>query len=134
MHSVEGKGWQEKESHFQYLLHCFFNKNDRPFPPHDLQHCTQSMGLDAFHSTRALCHKKVFVPGGAIESIFCPHRGYYFNNPMMPNMHIRKHYKAGLYLPMGCNTICNSADAMSKHGSSAHRFGKVSGSTPSKMK
>ena len=90
------KGWQEKEFHFQYLFCCFYDENDKLFPPNDLQHHTQSMGLDALHSTCVLSCKKVFIQGGTVESIFCPHCGYHSNNLTMLNMHIQKHYKAGL--------------------------------------
>ena len=67
------KGQQEKKFHFQYLFHCFYDENNRLFPPSDLWHHTQSMGLGTLHSACALSCKKVFIPLDAIEFIFCPH-------------------------------------------------------------
>ena len=129
------KGRLDKEFHFQYLLQCFYGENDKLFPSNDLWHQTQGMGFDAFHSMKALSHKKVAVEGDVVKSIFCPHCGYHSNNPTTLNMHILKHNKAGLYCLMPrCNTIANSVDAMSKHGSLAHGFRKVSSGTLLKVK
>ena len=73
-----------KNFQLDYLLACFLDKDDNPFPTNDKWFRIQMMGLLSLHSVGALSRPKVHAHGTSIEKIFCPHCGYHSNNPNMP--------------------------------------------------
>ena len=123
-----------KNFQFDYILVCFLDEDDNPFPPNGKRFRMQMMGLMSLHSVLALSHPKIRAHGMSIEKIFCPHCGYHVNNPGTMSMHIRMHYRAGMFCAhKGCNFITNKPDAMAEHGESKHSYGMRS-KTPSKAK
>ena len=122
-----------KNFQFDYLLACFLDDDDNPFPTNDKRFRMQIMGLSSLHSVGALSRPKVHTHGMSIE-IFCPHCGYHSNNPNTVNTHICMHYHAGMFCAhKGCNCITNKPDAMAEHGESHHSYG-TRNKTPSKTK
>ena len=139
-HSCEkfrsARGRHERELEFDYIFHSYYNANGRPFANDDDCMLEVMCGLTAFHEVAALgCHKVQLSDGSNMEFMFCPHCGYFANNPLTMNMHVRKHYKAGLYCGgPECNLITNKPDAMLQHGSLFHSFGKRNKGPPVKLK
>ena len=89
--------------------------------------------LAALHEAGALGHHKVqWNDGSNLEYMFCPHCGYFTNNALTMNMHVPKHYKAGLFCGgLDCNLITNKVEAMLQHCSLFHNFGKKNKVLPS---
>ena len=123
-----------KNFQFDYVLVCFLDEDNNLFPPNDKCFRTQMLGLTSLHSVLALGRPKILSHGTSIEKIFCPHCGYFVNNPNTMSMHIRMHYRAGMFCAhKGCNFITNKPEAMAEHGKSKHSYGTRS-KTPSKAK
>ena len=123
-----------KSFQFDYLLACFLDKDGRPFPVNDKRFQTQMTGLTSLHSVPALSRPKIHSQGVSIEKIFCPHCGYFVNNPYTMSTHIRMHYRAGMFCGhKGCNYITNKPEGMVEHGESKHSYGTRT-QTPSKAK
>ena len=123
-----------KNFQFDYILACFLDEDNNPFPPNDKRFCTQMLGLTSLHSVLALGRPKILSHGTSIEKIFCPHCGYFVNNPNTMSTHICMHYHAGMFCAhKGCNFITNKPEAMTEHGESKHSYGTRS-KTPLKAK
>ena len=123
-----------KNFQFDYILACFLDEDDNPFPHNDKRFRMQMMGLTSLHSVLALGRPKIHSQGMSIEKIFCPHCGYHVNNPGTMSTHIRMHYRASMFCAhKGCNFITNKPDAMAEHGESKHSYGTRI-KTPSKAK
>ena len=123
-----------KSFQFDYILACFLDEDDNPFPPNDKRFRTQMTGLTSLHSVLALSRPKILSHGMSIEKIFCPHCGYFVSNPSTMSTHIRMHYRAGMFCAhKGCNFITNKPEAMVEHGESKHSYG-TRAQTPSKVK
>ena len=123
-----------KNFQFDYILACFLDEDNNLFPPNDNRFRTQMTGLMSLHSYLALSHPKILSHGMSIEKIFCPHCGYFVNNPNTMSMHIRMHYCADMFCThKGCNFKTNKPEAMAEHGESKHSYGTRS-KTPSKAK
>ena len=123
-----------KNFQFDYILACFLDEDDNPFPPNDKRFRMQMTGLMSLHSVSVLSHPKIHSHGMSIEKIFCPHCGYHVNNPGTMNTHICMHYRAGMFCAhKGCNMITNKPEAMSEHRESKHSYSTRS-KTPSKTK
>ena len=93
-------------------------------------------GLAALHKAVALGRRKVQLSDGSnLEYMFCPHCGYFTNNMPTMNMHVHKHYKAGLFCGgPDCNLVTNKVEVMLQHGSLFHSFGKKNKGTLVKSK
>ena len=123
-----------KNFQFDYLVACFLDEDDKPFPANDKRFRMQMTGLTSLHSVGALSRPKIHSGGVSIEKIFCPHCGYHVNNPGTLNTHIRMHYRASMFCAhKGCNMITNNPQAMAEHGESKHLYG-TRNRTPSKSK
>ena len=123
-----------KSFQFDYLLACFLDEDGKPFPANDKRFWTQMTGLSSLHSVPALSRPKIHSQGVLIEKIFCPHCGYFVNNPYTMSTHIRMHYRAGMFCAhKGCNYITNKPEGMVEHGESKHLYGTRT-QTPSKAK
>ena len=123
-----------KNFQFDYILACFLDEDDEPFPANDKQFHMQMAGLTSLHSVSALSHPKIHSGGVSIEKIFCLHCGYHMNNTGTLNTHIRMHYRTGMFCAhKGCNFITNKPEAMAEHGKSKHSY-RMRNRTPSKSK
>ena len=123
-----------KNFQFDYLLACFLDEDGNSFPANDKRFRTQMMGLSSLHSVAALSRPKILAHSVSIEKIFCPHCGYFVNNPYTMSAHIRMHYRAGMFCAhKGCNYITNKTEGMQEHGESKHSYG-TRAHTPSKTK
>ena len=113
-----------KSFQFDYILACFLDKDGKPFPANDKRFRTQMTGLTSLHSVQALSRPKIHSQGVSIEKIFCPHCGYFVNNPYTMSTHIRMHYRAGMFCAhKGCSYITNKPDGMVEHGELKHSYG-----------
>ena len=122
-----------KSFQFDYILACFLDEDGNSFPANDKRFRTQMLGLSSLHSVAALSRPKILAHSVSIERIFCPHCGYFVNNPYTMSAHIRMHYRAGMFCAhKGCNYITNRTDGMQEHGESKHSYGTRR--TPSKAK
>ena len=121
---------------FDYIFHCFFDTNGKAFSNDDNHMLRVMCGLAALHEAVALGHRKVPLSNGSnLEYMFCPHCGYFINNTLTMNTHVRKLYKAGLFCGgLDCNLVTNKVEAMLQHGSLFHNFGKKNKGTPIKSK
>ena len=123
-----------KNFQFDYLLACFLDEDGNSFPANDKRFRTQMMGLSSLHSVAALSRPKILAHSVSIEKIFCPHCGYFVNNPYTMSEHIRMPYCAGMFCAhKGCNYITNKTEGMLEHGESKHSYGTRT-HTPSKAK
>ena len=119
------RGKHEKEFELEYLLHCFFDANDKPFPNND-DRCGVMCDLAALQNAAALrCRKIQLNDGTTLEYMFCPHCSYFANNLTTMNTHVRKHYKVGLFCANSkCNFITNRIKVMLQHRTLIHGYGK----------
>ena len=132
--SAQGK--HEKEFEFDYLIHCFFDTNNKAFPNEDDRQRRVMCGLAALHNAVALGHQKIQLNDGtSLEYMFCPHCRYFTNNAPMMNTHVQKHYKAGLFCAHSkCNFVTNHVKSMLQHSSLMHGYCKKNKGTPVKSK
>ena len=86
-----------KNFQFDYILACFLDEDDNPFPPNDKRFRMQMMGLTSLHSVLSLGCPKIRAHGMSIEKIFCPHCGYFVNNPGTMSTHI--------CMPLSCRHV-----------------------------
>ena len=126
------RGRHEREFEFDIIFHCFFDTNGKVFPNDNNHMC----GLAVLHKAVALGHHKVQLSDdSSMEYMFCPHCGYFTNNALTMNSHVRKHYKVGLFCRgLDCNLVMNKVDVMLQHSSLFHNFGKKNKGTPVKLK
>ena len=123
-----------KSFQFDYILACFLDEDGKPFPANDKRFRAQMTGLSLLHSVPVLSRPKIHSHSVLIEKIFCPHCGYFVHNPYTMNMHIRMHYRGGMFCAhKGCNYITNKPEGMVEHGESKHLYGTRT-QTPSKAK
>ena len=122
-----------KNFQFDYILACFLDEDNNPFPASDKRFRMQMTGLTSLHTVGVLSRPKIHSHGMSIEKIFCPHCGYHVNNPGTMNTHLRMHYRGMFCTHKGCNFITNKPEAMAEHGESKHSYG-TRNKTPSKTK
>ena len=93
-------------------------------------------GLAPLHTAVTLGHRRIVLNDGTnLEFMFCPHCGYFTNNPTTMNTHVQKHYKAGLFCAhASCDFVTNRVESMLHHGSLLHGYGKRNKGTPVKSK